>query len=58
MVVGFISLHNYIAPHLPGMIGRITAFCVDEKFQGKGIGTDLSEAAEQYFKILIALKLK
>lgn len=49
-VVGFISLHHYVTPHLPGPTGRITAFCLDEKSRGRGLGTLLLEASELYFK--------
>ena len=57
-VTGFISLHSYVTPHLPGATGRITAFCVDEKARGRGLGTRLLEAAEQYFKDFNCFKIE
>jgi GNAT superfamily N-acetyltransferase len=49
-VVGFISLHWFAHFHSPGSIGRISAFCVDERFRSQGIGIKLLEAAEDFFK--------
>jgi GNAT superfamily N-acetyltransferase len=48
-VVGFISLHWFDIFHSPGKIGRITAFCVAEKFRSDGIGSRLLEEAESFF---------
>ncbi len=48
-VIGFIALHYYHTPHLPGPTGRITAFCIDETSRGHGLGTKLLQAAEEYF---------
>lgn len=48
-VVGFIALHWSETIHLPGCVGRITAFCVDERSRGQGIGNALIGAGEQYF---------
>lgn len=47
-VAGFISLHWFDIFHSPGTIGRISAFCVDEKHRGKGVGKTLLRAAEDY----------
>ena len=58
IVVGFISLHTYHTPHLPGMVGRITAFCVDDKLRGGGIGTTLRTTAEKYFKAIACFKIE
>lgn len=49
-VVGFIALHFYNELHLPGAVGRITSFCVNENNRGTGIGTLLLNEAEDYFK--------
>ena len=57
-VEGFISLHWYTSPHLPGPAGRITAFCVDEQSRGKGLGTALLNAAEQFFKKIDCFKIE
>lgn len=57
-VIGFISLHWYIAPHLPGPVGRITAFCMDEQVRGEGKGTTLLDAAEQFFKKADCFKIE
>lgn len=48
-VAGFISLHCYEAFHSPGKVGRITALCIDEKFQGMGLGKQLLAEGEKYF---------
>src|SRR5882672_11633349 len=45
-VVGFISLHWFHSFHFAGSIGRISAFCVDDRFRGQGIGIQLLEYAE------------
>ena len=57
-VIGFISLHWYISPHLPGPVGRITAFCMDEKVRGQGKGTLLLRAAEQFFEKMDCFKIE
>jgi len=57
-IVGFISLHHYVTPHLPGPTGRITAFCMDEKSRGRGLGTLLLAAGEQYFKEMGCYKIE
>lgn len=44
---GFIALHWYLAVHLPGPVARITAFCVDREYRGKGIGTELLRHVEE-----------
>ena len=48
-VVGLIALHVYHQLHLPGPVGRITSFCVDEKVRGTGVGSALLKAAEEFF---------
>jgi GNAT superfamily N-acetyltransferase len=49
-VVGFIALHWFHVLHLPGPTGRISAFCVDERFRSQGIGIQLLDAAERHFR--------
>lgn len=46
-VTGFISLHWFDIFHSPGKIGRITAFCIDEKHRSRGHGKQLLKAAEE-----------
>jgi GNAT superfamily N-acetyltransferase len=48
--VGFIALHVYHVLHLPAPEGRIVSFCVDQKIRGNGVGTNLLNEAEHYFK--------
>jgi N-acetylglutamate synthase-like GNAT family acetyltransferase len=48
-VIGFIALHCFSLIHLPGKMGRISAFCVDETVRSQGIGIKLLEAGEKYF---------
>lgn len=48
-VLGFIALHFYHAFHLPAPVGRITAFCVNERVRGSGIGSLLLTTAEDFF---------
>jgi ribosomal protein S18 acetylase RimI-like enzyme len=57
-VVGFISLHCYEAFHSPGKVGRITAFCIHEQFQGMGLGKQLLAEGEKYFIASGYLKLE
>ncbi len=49
-VVAFISLHWFDIFHSQGKIGRITAFCVDEKFRSQQIGTVLLQASEKFLQ--------
>jgi GNAT superfamily N-acetyltransferase len=49
VTVGFIALHFYDVLHLPAPEGRISSFCVDEKFRGTGVGTLLLNRAEDFF---------
>lgn len=46
-VVGFISLHWFDLVHWKGKLGRITSFCIDEKFRSKGVGQQLLQACEK-----------
>lgn len=46
-VVGFIAVHWFHLLHLTGNLGRISAFCVDERFRSQGIGIRLLETAEE-----------
>jgi GNAT superfamily N-acetyltransferase len=47
-VVGFISLHWFDLFHSPGKMGRISAFCVDDKLRSQGIGQKLLQASEEF----------
>jgi N-acetylglutamate synthase-like GNAT family acetyltransferase len=47
--VGYIALHYYDTLHWQKPIGRITSFCVDEKYRGCGVGLALLKASEDYF---------
>jgi GNAT superfamily N-acetyltransferase len=49
-VVGFISLHWFDLFHRPEKLGRISAFCVDERFRSRGIGKRLLEETENIFR--------
>ena len=49
-VVAFIALHVFEIFHSPGRVGRIAAFCVDEHHRSKGIGIEMLNASEQYFR--------
>lgn len=57
-VLGFIALHFSQTFHLPGSVGRITSFCVDEKVRSTGIGSMLLAAAEEYFLINECYKIE
>jgi GNAT superfamily N-acetyltransferase len=46
-VIGFASLHWFELAHWRGRMGRITSFCIDEKFRSQGIGQQLLAAAEK-----------
>lgn len=47
-VVGFIGLHASLAYEFSGQYLRIVALAVDSGYQNMGIGTKLTQAAEQY----------
>jgi GNAT superfamily N-acetyltransferase len=47
-VIGFISLHWFEFLHAQGKIGRITAFCVEERYRSKDVGKLLLAAAEEH----------
>ena len=47
-VVGFISLHWFQIFHSPGMMGRITAFCVHERVRSQGIGQCMLAETEKF----------
>jgi GNAT superfamily N-acetyltransferase len=49
-IVAFASLHWFEMLHRKGHIGRVTAFCVDEKFRSRGIGQILLKACEDVLK--------
>ncbi|HEY5826524.1 MAG TPA: GNAT family N-acetyltransferase [Cyclobacteriaceae bacterium] len=46
-VVTFIALHWFDLLHWKGKAGRITSFCVDEKFRSQGIGQKMIEYSEK-----------
>ena len=48
-VVGFAALHGYDVFYDVGLIGRITAFCIDKEFRSQGIGQKLLQSAESFF---------
>jgi GNAT superfamily N-acetyltransferase len=48
-IISFISLHVFTSMHSPGKVGRITAFCVDQEFRGRGLGILMMIEAEKYF---------
>lgn len=45
-IVGFISLHWFDIFHSPGVMGRISAFCMDENYRSQGLGELLLKAGE------------
>jgi GNAT superfamily N-acetyltransferase len=47
-VIAFISLHWFEFLHALGKIGRITVFCVDDRYRSKGVGKTLLAEAEKY----------
>ena len=49
-VIGFIGLQKSLCFEDPGIVLRIIALGVSNKYQGKGIGTKLIEGAEEYAK--------
>jgi N-acetylglutamate synthase-like GNAT family acetyltransferase len=49
-VIAFAALHWFEMLHRKGYLGRITAFCVDEKLRSKGIGQQLLKAAEDFLR--------
>jgi N-acetylglutamate synthase-like GNAT family acetyltransferase len=52
--IGFIALHWYHAFHHTRLIGRIVAFCVDEKCRSTGLGSQLLKYAEDLLEVRIA----
>jgi len=56
--IGFIALHWYRAIHHPELIGRVVAFCVDERFRAQGLGSQLLKYAEDFFKDLRCVKVE
>jgi len=46
-VVAFIALHWFDLLHWAGKAGRITSFCVDERFRSQGIGQKMIEYSEK-----------
>lgn len=56
--IGFIALHWYHAFHHPKLIGRVIAFCIEEKYRSKGYGSRLLEYAEDFFQQKNCLKVE
>ena len=56
--IGFIALHWYHAFHHPRPIGRVVAFCVDDKYRSKGYGSQLLKYAEDFFIQKDCLKME
>jgi GNAT superfamily N-acetyltransferase len=48
--IAFSALHWFEMLHRKGHIGRITAFCVDEKFRSQGIGQQLLKSSEEFLR--------
>lgn len=57
-VMAFISLHCFKLMHWKEMVGRISAFCVDEGFRSKGVGRQLLHAAEEWMTSCGCAKLE
>jgi GNAT superfamily N-acetyltransferase len=57
-VIGFISMHWFEFFHQEGNVGRISAFCVDEKFRSQGIGLRLMDEAEVFLRSKGCLKIE
>ena len=47
-ITGFISMHWFDMFHSNGLMGRITAVCVNERFRSQGLGKLLTDAAEKF----------
>jgi GNAT superfamily N-acetyltransferase len=56
--IGFIALHWYNAIHHQQTIGRIVAFCIDEPFRARGLGSQLLKYAEDFFHNLHCVKVE
>lgn len=56
--IAFIALHWYRAIHHSEMIGRVVAFCVDERYRAKGSGSRLLKYAEDFFQDLHCMKVE
>src|SRR5689334_22067081 len=57
-VIGFIALHWYHAVHHPRPIGRVVAFCIDETYRSKGIGSQMLKFAEDFFQVRKCVKVE
>lgn len=57
-VIGFIALHWYHAVHHPRPIGRVVAFCIDETYRSKGLGSQILKFAEDFFHARKCVKVE
>jgi len=49
-LLGLVAVHSFEMLHRPGRLGRITALVVASLARGRGVGTELLKAAEDYFQ--------
>lgn len=49
-VVAVASLHTFDLFHEAGRIGKITSFVVDAEMRGRGVGSMLLDAADEFFR--------
>lgn len=56
--IGFIALHWYHAVHHPRPIGRVVAFCIDETYRSKGLGSQMLRFAEDFFQTKKCVKVE
>ncbi len=57
-VAGFIALHWFDLAHWHGKLGRISAFCIDEEYRGRGIGQKMLQAAENMMLVKGCIKIE
>jgi len=57
-VIAFAALHWFHLAHWHGLMGRITAFCVDADFRSQGVGQQLLGACESFLFEKGCLKLE
>src|SRR5262245_49333803 len=49
-MLGLVAVHSFEMLHRPGRLGRITALVVTSSAQGQGVGSELLDAVEAWFK--------